>query len=166
MKREEIVTGEQFRTVLRPVVSSVAVITARHGENRDGLTATSICSVSAMPPTMLACVNLDAAAERLIAESRAFAINFLTEEQHRIARLFSRPGPDGEDAFGEGTWGTLVSGAPVLEGALVSLDCTVADQLLCDTHRIYVGQVSAATSLDQPALLYRDGQFRRLMALS
>lgn len=166
MTNSDIVTGEQFRIVLRQVVSTVAVITARHGGHRDGLTATGICSVSAEPPTMLVCVNRDATAERLIADSQAFAINFLTEEQHRIARLFSRSEVQAQDAFTEGGWGTLVSGAPVLDGALVALDCSVEEQMLRGTHSIYVGRVSAATSLDQPALLYRDGQFRRLAALA
>jgi len=34
--------------------------------------------------------------------------------------------------------------------------------LLQGTHHIYFGRVVAATSLDQGALIYRDGSFRRL----
>jgi len=89
MRVNESVTDDEFRTVMRQVVSSVAIVTARSGKVRNGLTATAVCSVSAEPPAMLICVNRRATADGLIAESGAFAINVLTEDQHQIARLFS-----------------------------------------------------------------------------
>jgi flavin reductase (DIM6/NTAB) family NADH-FMN oxidoreductase RutF len=158
------VTDAEFKTVMRQVVSSVAIITACSGKLRNGLTATAVCSVSAAPPTMLVCVNRNATAEAIIAESGSFAINFLAEEQHPIARLFSTSKLNSHERFGEGKWLSMVTGSPVLEGAVASLDCVVEDRVLSGTHHIYVGRVVAATSLDQHALLYRDGSFRRLAA--
>src|SRR4051812_36380917 len=89
MRAHGSVSDNEFKTVMRQVVSSVAIVTARAGKVRNGLTATAVCSVSAEPPTMLICVNRRATAESIIAESGAFAINFLTQDQHQIARLFS-----------------------------------------------------------------------------
>ena len=164
MRANESVTDAEFKTVMRQVVSSVAIVTARSGKVRNGLTATAVCSVSAEPPTMLVCVNRRATAESLIAESGAFAINILTEEQHQIARLFSTSKLGSDERFAEGRWAPLVTGAPVLDGAVAAFDCRVEERVLSGTHHIYIGRVVAATSLDQHALLYRDGAFRRLAA--
>src|SRR6266550_3538397 len=105
MRTNGSVTDGEFKTVMRQVVSSVAIVTARAGKVRNGLTATAVCSVSAEPPTMLICVNRRASAESIIAESGAFAINFLTQDQHQIARLFSTSKLGAEERFAEGQWG-------------------------------------------------------------
>src|SRR3954465_15006074 len=123
MRANGSVTDGEFKTVMRQVVSSVAIVTARAGKVRNGLTATAVCSVSAEPPTMLICVNRRATAESIIAESGAFAINFLTQDQHRIARLFSTSKLRAEERFAEGQWESLVTGAPVLDGAVAAFDC-------------------------------------------
>lgn len=164
MRISESIDDAEFKTVMRQVVSSVAIITARSGRVRNGLTATAVCSVSVEPPTMLVCVNRRATAEGLIAESGAFAINVLTEEQHQIARLFSTSKLGADERFAEGKWVSLATGAPVLDGAVASFDCRVEERILSGTHHIYIGRVVAAASLDQHALLYRDGVFRRLAA--
>jgi flavin reductase (DIM6/NTAB) family NADH-FMN oxidoreductase RutF len=165
MRANGSVTDSEFKTVMRQVVSSVAIVTARAGKVRNGLTATAVCSVSAEPPTMLICVNRRATAESIIAESGAFAINFLTQEQHQIARLFSTSKLDADERFAEGKWVSLVTGAPVLDDAVAAFDCQVEGCHTSGTHHIYIGRVVAAASLDQHALLYRDGSFRRLAAI-
>lgn len=160
--RSDTVSEIDFKTAMRQVVSSVAVVTARAGALRNGLTATAVCSVSASPPTMLVCVNQSASAEPLIRESGAFAINFLAEHQHGIARLFSTSKLEPEQRFKEGRWLSSETGSPVLQGTVASFDCRVESRMVSDTHTIYLGRVVGVISLDQDALLYRDGCFRRL----
>jgi flavin reductase len=162
MRTKDIIPDHEFKLGMRQVVSSVAIVTSRAGGIRNGLTATAVCSVSAEPPTVLACVNRNASAEALIAESGTFAINFLAEDQHNIARLFSKSKLDADQRFGEGSWLSMVTGAPILEGAVASFDCEVEECIPSGTHHIYVGRVVAVTSTDQSALLYRDGLFRKL----
>lgn len=147
---------------MRQVASSVFVVTASLDGEANGLTATSLCSVVTEPPLVVVSVNSGAAVERLISGSGAFAINFLTGDQHRIARLFTGPETGNDERFSEGEWVTLASGAPVLEGALATFDCTVENRISHGTHTIFFGRVVAALSLDQECLIYRDGSFRRL----
>ncbi len=158
----EVVSEVEFKTAMRQVASSVAIVTARAGNLRNGLTATAVCSVAATPPTMLVCINRSASAEPLIEESDAFAINFLTESQHRIARLFSTSKLSPEERFADGVWGDLMTGSPVLEGTVASFDCRVESRFASGTHFVYLGRVVGVTSLDQEVLLYRDRSFRRL----
>lgn len=155
----------EFKSAMRQVTSSVAVVTASFGNLRNGLTATSVCSVTMEPPTMLVCINRKSRADALIAESRAFAINILADEQHKIARLFSTSRIDAEERFVEGRWMTMTTGAPVLEGAVATFDCELESHVRSGSHHVYFGRVVAVSSFDQPALLYRDGVFRRLAAI-
>jgi len=40
------------------------------------------------------------------------------------------------ERFEQGTWTTLVTGAPVLEGAVVSVDCRIAQVTEIGTHSV------------------------------
>ncbi len=159
--RNEAVGDAEFKTAMRQVASSVAIVAARSGAVRNGLTATAVCSVAAAPPTILVCVNTSASAESLISRSGAFAVNFLAERQHGIARLFSTSKLSPEERFADGRWSTMVTGSPVLEDTVASFDCVVESRFASGTHHIYIGRVVGVTSLDQDVLLYRDGAFRR-----
>ena len=157
------VSPEKYRFVMRQVASPVAIVAARKGKNRCGLTATAICSAAADPPTLLVCINRNASAEALIVDSGAFSVNFLAENQAGIARLFSMQKIDNEDRFAEGIWKSAVTGAPLLVGAVCTFDCKVVTTIPCGTHQIFIGRVLAADSVESSPLLYRDGYFRRIV---
>lgn len=159
---EKPVAADMFKAVMRQVASPVAIITAAHNGHRAGLTATAVCSVSIEPPTVLVCINQHANADALIAQSGAFAVNFLAAEQAGLARLFSTPHLASEARFAGAEWTRRVTGAPLLRAAVGTLDCTVVQMLPSGTHHIYIGRVVAADALDGSPLLYRDGYFRRL----
>lgn len=158
----DLIPSEDFRLAMRKVTSPVAVITVRAGDKRNGLTATAVCSATTDPPTLLVCINRGATCEGLIAKSGSFAVNFLTEEQAGIARLFSTARLDPAERFAEGRWTAGPSGAPMLADTVASFDCRVVQMVPCGTHSIFMGQVVGVTGSDGPMLLYRDGYFRRL----
>jgi flavin reductase len=156
------VTSEGYRLAMRQVASPVAVIAAQRGGERNGLTATAVCSASADPPILVVCIHRSASAHDLIAESGAFSVNFLSEQQTGIARLFSTPKLDPQARFAEGVWTEAQSGAPLLEGALSAFDCETLMTQGFDSHTVFFGRVCALESPGGAALLYRDGYFRRL----
>ncbi|MGR3568617.1 MAG: flavin reductase family protein [Pseudooceanicola nanhaiensis] len=156
------ISAEEYTLAMRRVVSPVAVITAAHGGERNGLTATAICSATTEPPTVLVCINREASALRLVDGAGSFAVNFLSETQSDIARAFSTRGLAGETRLRLGSWTTLVTGVPVLTGAVSTFDCVVAESIPVGTHQILLGRVVGVTSGEDSALLYRDGFFRRV----
>ncbi|MBD0413863.1 flavin reductase family protein [Oryzicola mucosus] len=161
---EELVSVDLYKSAMRQVASPVAVITTFDGGEKAGLTATAVCSATTEPPTILVCVNRSASAEPMIAASGRLAVNFLTDDQHEVARLFSTSKLSSEKRFAVGDWTTLSTGAPVLKNTIASFDCTVESVVPCGTHNIYVSRVEAVSSDDGAPLLYRDGYFRRLGA--
>lgn len=162
--QEEIISADMYKAAMRQVASPVAVITTSHNGQKAGLTATAICSATAEPPTILVCVNRTASAEEMIAASGRLAVNFLTEAQHEVARLFSTSKLSSEKRFSVGEWTTLFTGAPILRNTTASFDCAVESVVPCGTHHIYVSRVEAVAWEDADPLLYRDGYFRRLGA--
>ncbi|MCK1353266.1 flavin reductase [Bradyrhizobium sp. CW7] len=151
-----------FRSVMRKLASSVVVITARSERQKNGLTATAMCSLSTDPQSILICVNKDASATEIILHSRCFAVNVLAESQQEIATLFSTPKLAPERRFSGACWHELKSGAPVLADALASLDCEVATHFQYGTHYVIVGRVLAMQSREGLGLLYCNGQYRKL----
>ena len=156
------VSPDFYRLAMRRGRLAITMIAARHGEVRNGLTATAVCSASADPPILVVCVNRTASAHDLIVESGAF-VNFLDpHDQAAIARLFSTAKLTPEARFAEGAWKEAATGSPMLEGALSAFDCQTVQTQSFDSHTVFFGRVCAAETLGGDALLYRDGYFRRL----
>lgn len=163
-----MISEDQFKQGMRQLASAVNVITVDHDGQRDGLTATAACSVSAEPPQLLICVNRDALAHDLIEGAGAFCLNILSKDQEDVAMRFAgMDGADRADRYGLGSWTTLETGAPVLEGTLVSFDCTITQQVAAGTHSIFIGEIVAATKTGggRP-LMYGEGQFTTLASVA
>lgn len=151
--------AEAFRRAMRKVPSAVTVVTAEHGGRRRGLTATAVCSVSADPPQVLACVNRVGRAHACIEQAQAFAINYLSDGQVPVAQAFSRQADDPDDRFAAEDWASGAQGVPLLRDALVSFACRVVQSLDCGSHTIFVGEILEIRQRDQRSLLYKSGEF-------
>ena len=152
---------------MRKLAAGVTVIATVHEGRRAGLTATAVCSVSADPPQLLACVNRAAEAFPLIVASGIFSVNVLSSEHRELAERFSgRHGHVGEDRFDLGDWRTLVTGAPILEICPAEFDCRVVTMLEAGTHAVFLAVVEAER--DDPGLrpiVYHEGDFGLLAPL-
>lgn len=153
------VEADACRRAMRRVPAAVAVVTAEHQGQRRGLTATAVCSVSADPPQVLACVNQGGRAHACIAQAQAFAINYLSDAQAPLAMAFSRQTDDPDERFQSADWTTGAQGAPLLRDALVSFACRVVHSMDCGTHTIFVGEIAEIRQQDQRSLLYKSGEF-------
>ena len=154
---------DDFKAGMRQLAASVTIITVCYEGEQDGLTATAACSVSAKPPQLLICVNQEAGAHDLIKESGAFGVNILARDQEDIAMRFAgMDGADRNDRFGLGSWTDIATGAPVLEGALVGFDCTIADSVTAGTHTIFIGRIVGIQHQQGAPLLFGNGEFTGL----
>ena len=105
-----------FKQGMRRVSGAVTVVTTRGaGGERRGVTATAVCSLSAAPPAVIACINRDTWVGQLAPLSGVFCVNVLSRVQQNVAETFAgRSGHVGEERFDVGDWGELGSGAPSL----------------------------------------------------
>lgn len=158
------VDRDAFLEAMRRLAATVSIITTEHQGERFGLTATAVCSLSAEPPQLIACVNRSARAEGPIRESRRFCVNLLGDHQQGLARRFSGNQSHSE-RFAEGVWQTLLTGAPSLATAVAAFDCSVAEAWDGATHTVFVGLVHAVVVTARPPLLYADGAYAGLNPL-
>ena len=157
------ISGDEFRTGLRQLTGAVSIIATGTGDQRAGLTATSVTSLSAEPPTILVTVNRTASAYPPLLAERRFSINVLSDLQQPIADRFAgRGGIKGAARFEGANWITLATGAPVLADALASLDCSLDEVVERHSHGILIGRVKALrVDPEAGALLYWRGIYDR-----
>jgi flavin reductase len=159
----ECVEAGRYRDAMRRVPAAVTIVTTQFEHEANGLTATAVCSVTADPPQVLVCVNRGATAQSLIAKSRRFVVNFLSEEHEDRARRFSQAKLAAQERFAGISWVVMATGSPAMADAIVALDCSVNTELTCGTHVIYLANVLDVRVDNAAPLLYRAGEFCRLM---
>lgn len=150
-----------FKRAMRHLAAGVAIVATEHDGRRAGLTVTAVCSFSADPPMLLVCIGVGASAHDLVEASGRFSVNLLAQGQEELAQRFSgRTGMSGEDRFAAGQWRPLATGAPVLNGSLVSLDCRLAQVTSLATHSVFIGTVvDVAAGNAATPLLYAHGTY-------
>jgi len=151
------ITAQAFTDALSKAANGVSIVTTGGADGRAGLTVSSMCSVCADPALVLACVNADNEFCALADGYGHFAINLLTTEQTAVSQVFAGldEHPE-ENRFNTGEWTTLVTGSPVLDGALVALDCELESSTTHGSHRIYIGRVLGVASTQATPLVYCD----------
>lgn len=154
------VDAAELKTAMRAVAGGVSVITAGRPGSRTGATVTSATAFSMEPPTMMVAINLNSSTWAVIAAEGHFCVNILRHDQHEIANRFAGfGGIAGEMRYEGSAWRTLVSGAPVLEDAVVAIDCIVDELIERHTHGLILGRVVATRAGQGQPLVYSNGRY-------
>jgi flavin reductase (DIM6/NTAB) family NADH-FMN oxidoreductase RutF len=152
-----------FLDGMRQLASGVSVVTAGAAGDRNGMTASAVCALSAEPPSLIACLSRTTGTCSRLAESGTFCVNVLGRHHEDLATVFAgRTELAGEARFGVGAWHAGRLGVPVLSDALVAFECDVATIHDYATHCIVVGlvhDVYVSNNGSRP-LVYHDRTFR------
>lgn len=156
----------EFKLGMRSLAGAVSIITCRHEGSVFGMTATAVCSATAEPPTVLACINRSTTTHEAISKAGIFCVNVLRHEDRELSSLFSGA-QKGEGRFREAQWTKLSTAAPVLGDALAAFDCRVVNRMVHGTHTIFLGEVQQLLiGRKGKPLLYADGQYAKLASLA
>jgi flavin reductase ActVB len=155
-----VVSPDEFRRVLSHFATGVTIVTTRDTDGRPtGLTVSAFCSVSLDPPQVLVCVDHKSQSYPALRDRDRFAVNFLGERHEDVSRRFATTRLDKFD----GVPHKLSShGVPLLEGALVQLECRTVSRHVEGDHTILVALVEEARNGAGEPLLYFRGKYRRL----
>ena len=164
MTKTKEIEPRLYREAMSYFAGAVHVVATDGPYGRRGATVIAACSVTDDPPTILVCLNRLKSDNDCFAQNKVFSLNTLAAAQRPLADAFS--GLDGltqDERFALAKWEVVASGAPVLVGALASLDCEVVETKDMATHRILFGQVTGVRigdSLDP--LIYHRRAYRTL----
>ncbi|MER5210005.1 flavin reductase family protein [Streptomyces sp. NPDC002838] len=173
----EGVTNDEFRAAMSRLAAGVVLVTAQEpsldpddpqapvGEDV-GMTATAFMSVSLDPPLVLVSLREGSRMDDVLAEQPLWAVSVLAESQRHIAGRFAMKGrlsdrllfQDIPYVRGETT------GAPLVGGALATLECRTEQRVQAGDHVLVIGRVLTASlpSADGGPLTYFRGRYRHL----
>lgn len=155
-----------FRAAMARFPGAVTIVTAHHAGARRGITATAVCSVTADPPSLLACINRKTGTCAAIRAEGRFAVNLLPDPSGPLALRFAGAGgASGEEKFSEGHWLGDAAGTPVLANAPVSFSCALTEAVEAGSHTIFIGRIVDIRLGDGAALIFEQSRFHRLSPL-
>lgn len=152
-----LVSGDLFKSLMRNIASSVAVITTNQLGKRHGMTATAVCSVSADPATILIVVNRSTRSHPIIAATKAFTVNILADHQHAIGTRFASKSDDPFDGI---EYRSGLNGSPIIEGVAAYIECATVSEIEVETHTIFIGRVLGGDVSKAHPLLYHEGAYK------
>jgi flavin reductase (DIM6/NTAB) family NADH-FMN oxidoreductase RutF len=162
---------EEFRAALGQLASGVVLVTAHDPEEGPrgediGMTATAFLSVSLEPPMVLVSVREDSRMEDVLSRVDRFAVSILSADQRTTAARFAMKGRVSDRLlFAEVPHHHgAASGAPLIDGALATVECATADRIPAGDHVLVLGHVLEA-HVGAPTggpLTYFRGQYRHL----
>jgi flavin reductase (DIM6/NTAB) family NADH-FMN oxidoreductase RutF/pimeloyl-ACP methyl ester carboxylesterase len=163
-RAREFRVGSDARTLRDAMgcfATGITVVTTTGGDGQPiGMTANSFTSLSLDPPLLLVCIATRSANATIFRNAENFGVNLLQTSQQRASIRFASPV---EDRFDTIAWRSGESGAPLLKGSLVSLECRRHAIHEGGDHFILVGDVIRAEfEPRRDPLLYFRGKYRRL----
>jgi flavin reductase (DIM6/NTAB) family NADH-FMN oxidoreductase RutF len=125
-----------------------------------GMTVSAFSSLSLDPPLCLICIDRVASLHGHLREGGHFAVNVLAEDQEAVSRRFAST--EWRDRFQGVSTRDGVTGAPLIAGAVATIECRVVSAYPGGDHTIFVGEVVSATTSEGGPLLYYRGRYANL----
>ena len=120
-------------------------------------------SISADPPSILVCLNLDSSGCIPTTENGVFSVNFLGCQHTELSDVFSgRTSVESEQRFEFGTWEAGATGSPILVDAPAVMECRVTQSYDVATHRVFFAEVVAARTTEGEPLVYAMRRYSQL----
>jgi flavin reductase (DIM6/NTAB) family NADH-FMN oxidoreductase RutF len=131
----------EFRSLMSRFPTGVAIITTIESDGRPwGMTCSSVCSVSVVPPVLL--ISLRQGSPTLAAMLRlsTFAVNLLHDRARPAAELFAS---GNANRFGRVRWrGAPAFGGPhLVDDAHTVADCQIVRTVAVGDHTVVFGEV-------------------------
>ncbi|MDD2052284.1 flavin reductase [Pseudomonas putida] len=152
-----------FRNSMAMLGGAVSIITTDGPAGRFGFTASAVCSVTDQPPTLLVCMNRSSFSNVHFKSNGVLSVNVLTPDHREVSGVFSNRNLDTEQRFSAASWSTLESGSPLLDEALVSFDCRIAQAHEVGSHTIFYCEVLGIRNGEsQEGLVYFNRAYHQL----
>jgi flavin reductase (DIM6/NTAB) family NADH-FMN oxidoreductase RutF len=154
-----------FRRAMGRWATGVTVLTTRSGGHAHAMTADTLTSVSLEPVLVLVSVEQEARFHDAVLDAAVFGVSVLGADQRPVADWFATRGRPlhGQLDSVPHVDGPL-TGVPLLENALTTLECRVRDAHPAGDHTIVVADVVGLDLPDTagPALVHYRGRYGSL----
>jgi 3-hydroxy-9,10-secoandrosta-1,3,5(10)-triene-9,17-dione monooxygenase reductase component len=145
----------RFREVLGHFATGVTIVTALEEGAPVGFSCQSFAALSLDPPMVILAPAKSSTSWPRIARAGAFCVNILGEHQEAVCRAFAISGGDKFDGV---PWTEGITGSPLIDGSLATVECTLGEIFEGGDHELVTGRVVAmGVNEGGPLLFYRGG---------
>jgi flavin reductase (DIM6/NTAB) family NADH-FMN oxidoreductase RutF len=141
---------QRFRDLMAGVCAPVSVVTTHDENGPHGATVSSLASLSLRPALLTVALDHRSSLLSRVLTRKAFSVNVLAAGQGDLAYQFARRGVD---RFAGTEW-TLRHGMPWLHEVAGWAACRLHSTVPAGDHVLLIGEVTDATSAQQPPLVY------------
>lgn len=163
-----MVDADRFLEAMSCLAGTIHVVATVENGAPVGVIATSVCSLSTDPPSLIVCLNKSTSAHDPILRRKAFTVTVLGAGQADVARRFMTE--KGAMRFAHDGWKQEPGRVPVLEAGLASFDCELVDSHDGYSHSILIGKVvdldHAPSATNRDCLIWHARKFAQPIALS
>ena len=146
-----------FRNAMGNFCTGIVIATGMHADTPAGFAAQSFVSLSLDPPLVALCPGKGSSSWPKLRDAGHFCVNILASDQKAVCDVMAQ---SGVDKFAQVPWSPGVTGAPILEGVMGYVDCTLEAEHDAGDHTIAVGRVVDYKILREqagPLLFFRGG---------
>ena len=145
----------RFREVLGHFATGITIVTATDEGEPVGFSCQSFAALSLDPPRVILAPAKSSTSWPRIARAGSFCVNILGEHQEAICRAFAVSGGDKFDGV---DWTPGVTGSPLIDGSLATVECTLGAIYEGGDHELVTGHVvDMEIGKGSPLLFYRSG---------
>ncbi len=156
--------SDAFRKACGLWASGVSVVTTLDNAGKPyGLTMNAVSSLSLSPPMFLVCVDNGSDTLSPMLETQLFCINVLSSSQQAISNKLAKKG---DNKFETVDWTLGQNGAPVISGALLTIECSIHNIYEGGDHQIVCGLVTNLITDEKNTepLLYFGGNYQEFLS--
>ena len=134
----------RFRQVMGRFATGVTVVTTFEGDRPQGITVNALSSVSLEPPLVMVALDRRRFITPMVRDHGRYAVNVLGEGQQALSDCFAHAAvKPGREDFCGATWHEGITGLPLLDGAIATLECTIVETFSAGDHDLFIGRVDA-----------------------
>ncbi len=151
---------KEISEALHRITHGVYVISAKHSNKINAMTAAWVARASFVPPLVTVAVGKTRYSHDLIKAGGVFAVNILGAEEIKTGKHFGLTTGRNVDKFRDVIYDTKVTGSPILKDVIAWLDCKVISHHDTGDHTLFIGEVLDGGMLkDEEPIVYKKEVF-------
>jgi len=145
------------KKILQQIPYGLYVIGVKDGASHHAFTGSWLSQCSMKPPRLMLGLRHGTHSLDMLKQGKVFSVNWMSKDDKKVLEQFFKTTPASGNRFGELTYQTKKTGAPILDKALSYVECEVVDIHDAGDHSIIVGEVvNAELRHDGPPLVMGD----------
>jgi flavin reductase (DIM6/NTAB) family NADH-FMN oxidoreductase RutF len=145
----------RFREVLGHFATGITIVTATDDGEPVGFSCQSFAALSLDPPMVILAPAKSSTSWPRIARAGSFCVNILGEHQEAVCRAFAVSGGEKFDGV---DWSPGITGSPLIDGSLATVECTLGAIYEGGDHELVTGHVvDMEIGKGSPLIFYRAG---------